>query len=124
MTTPKADAVRENALFDLQERIEEECTYSDIIEVYNEYLENNQYEGQFYFMQDFESICGDSFKELFPKISFGFSFESDGFWTQNNMIHSGNIRTYYHYVVKNDLDSFIEWIYDNNYQEKLGLEVE
>ena len=124
MTTPKEDAVRNNAIFDLQERIEEECSYKTIVKVWNEYLEENLYEDRFYPMQDFEAVCGDSFKKLFPKLVFDFSFDSDGFWIQNGKIHSGNIRAYYRYVVEHDLDSFVEWVYDNNYQEKLGLEVE
>lgn len=124
LTTPKADAVRENALLDLRERIEDGCTYRDVIKVYNEYLEDNQYEDLFYPMQDFEDICGDSFKKLFPKLSVEFSFDSDGFWFQGGKIHSGNIHKYYDEVVAYDLDNFTAWVYDNDYQEKLGLEAE
>ena len=90
MKTPKADAVRENALLDLQEQIENECFYTDVVKVWNEYLEENLYEDKFYPMQDFETVCGDSFKELYPKIVFDFSFDADGFWIQNEKIHSGS----------------------------------
>lgn len=121
LTTPKADAVRENAILDLQERIEEECTYRNIIKVYNEYLEDNHYGELFYWMKDFEKVCGDSFKKICPVLSWGFSVESDGFWIRGGKIHSGNIGTYYHDVVKYDMNSFAEWVYNNDYQEKLGL---
>ena len=124
LTTLKMDAVRENVILNLREKIEEECTYRDVIDVYNEYLEDNRYEEQFYLMQDFEDICGDSFKKLFPKLSVEFSFDSDGFWFQGGKIHSGNIHKYYDEVVKYDLDNFTAWVYDNDYQEKLGLDVE
>lgn len=124
LTTPKADAVRENALLDLQEQIENECYYKDVILAYNKYLEDNHYTETFYQMQDFEDICGDSFKKLFPKLSDEFSFDSDGFWFQGGKIHSGNIHKYYDEVVAYDIDNFTAWVYDNDYQEKLGLEVE
>lgn len=124
LTTPKADAIRENALLDLQEQIENECYYKDVVRVWNEYLEENLYEDKFYPMQDFEVVCGDSFKELYPKIVFDFSFGADGFWIQNGKIHSGNIHTYYDEVIAYDIDNFTAWVYDNGYQEKLGLEVE
>lgn len=75
-------------------------------------------------MQDFEDICGDSFKKLFPKLSVEFSFDSEGFWFQSGKIHSGNIHKYYDEVVAYDIDNFTAWVYDNDYQEKLGLEAE
>ena len=124
LTTPKADAVRESALLDLHEQIENECYYKDVVRVWNEYLEENLYEDKFYPMQDFEVVCGDSFKELYPKIVFDFSFGADGFWIQKGKIHSGNIHTYYDEVIAYDIADFTAWVYDNGYQEKLGLEVE
>ena len=124
LTKPKSDAVRENALLDLQEQIENECYYKDVVSVWDEYLEDNLYEDQFYHMNDFEHVCGDSFKKLFPKLSVDFTFDSEGFWFRNGKIHSGDAATYYSNVVKYDLDEFTAWVYDNGYQKKLGLEVE
>lgn len=118
------NAVRENDLLYLREQIEQECTYIDVVAVYNEYLDDNQYEGRFYPMLDFENVYGDSFKELFHRVAIDFSFDSAGFWIQSKKIHSGNIHKYYDEVVKYDIDAFIEWVYDNDYQEKLGLEAE
>ena len=124
LTVSKADIIRQSILFELRERIWEECTYRDVVKVYNEYLEDNQYEGLFYPMNDFEDIFGDSFKKLFPKLSPDFSFDSEGFWVKDGKIHSGDVNTYYDEVVEYDIDNFVEWVYDNGYQEKLGLEVE
>ena len=75
-------------------------------------------------MQEFERVCGDSFKKLYHIITWDFSFDADGFWLQNGKIHSGNVGIYYNNVIKFDIDCFVEWVYDNAYQEKLGLEVE
>ena len=117
------DAVKKHMIEELKNQIEEECYYKDIIRLYNEYLIKNGYEEVFYQMQNFEAICGDSLKKLFPKLAFDFSFDSEGFWFRNGKIYSGNIHKYYDDIVKYDMDSFAEWVYNNDFQYKLGLEV-
>jgi hypothetical protein len=119
----KMDAVKKHMIEELKNQIDEECYYKDIIELYNEYLIENGYEEVFYQMQNFENVCGDSLKKLSPKLAFDFSFDSEGFWFRNGKIYSGNIHKYYDDIVNYDMDSFAEWVYNNDFQYKLGLEV-
>ena len=57
------------------------------------------------------------------KLAFDFSFDSEGFWFRNEKIYSGNVHKYYDEIIRYDIDSFAEWVYNNDFQYKLGLEV-
>nr|DAE83105.1 MAG TPA: hypothetical protein [Caudoviricetes sp.] len=108
----------------LAEKIDLEVTYDDLIPVWNEYLEDVSYEEQFYDMSEFEELVGDSFQKIFPKLADGFSLYDQGFWFLNGNICSGSESDYYDEVIKCGLNDFADWVSENGYEYKLGLDEE
>lgn len=108
----------------LEEKIDLEVTYDDLIPVWNEYLDDIAYDEQFYDMSEFEELVGDSFQEIFPKLSDGFSLYDQGFWFLNGNINSGSDADYYDEVIKFGLNDFADWVSENGYEYKLGLDEE
>ena len=108
----------------LAEKIDLEVTYDDLIPVWNEYLEDISYEEMFYDMSEFEGIVGDSFQEIFPQLADDFSLYDQGFWFLNGNINSGSDSDYYDEVIKYGLNDFADWVSENGYEYKLGLDEE
>ncbi len=109
----------------LAERIDLlEVTCDDLIPVWNEYLDDISYDEQFYDMSEFKELVGDSFQEIFPQLADGFSLYDQGFWFLNGNINSGSDSDYYDEVIKYGLNDFADWVSENGYEYKLGLDQE
>lgn len=74
----------------LQELLENEYSSYGIIQLWNTFSMNAVYEDLIIFhMSEFEDICGDSFKEIYPSLD-NFNY-NDKYFTVNDL---GNINSY------------------------------
>lgn len=74
----------------LQELLANEYSSYGIIQLWNTFSMNESYDDQvIYHMSEFEEVCGDSFKEIYPSLD-EFNY-NDKYFTVNDL---GNINSY------------------------------
>lgn len=105
----------------LQELLENEYSSYGIIQLWNTFSMNEGYDDQIiYHMSEFEEVCGDSFKEIYPSLD-EFNY-NDKYFTVNDL---GNINSYpsAEYAIAKIVDyEMLEAYMSSNISEYLSVE--